>query len=242
MNKKILENKNCFVTGSTGGLGIEIIKELAIRKCNLFLTGKNTEKLNQLKSQINSSVNKDVKIEIESGDLNKLEDINKIIKKVRDTLVSIDILINSAGIFISKPIHESTLDEFERVFNVNIRAPFLFCKEFSQDMLTKNWGRIVNVASTSSYNGFKNGSIYCSSKHALLGLSRSLHSELKEHNIRTLCVSPGSIKTKMGRLSKNQDFDTFLEPEDVAEFLINALCYDKELVADEIRLNRMNIQ
>ena len=240
MDKKILENKNCFITGSTGGLGVEIANELANRKCNLFLTGKNIKKLTQLKTQLNSSTN-NLKIEIESGDLNKLEDINKIIKKVRTIFKSIDVLINCAGIFISKSVHESTLEEFEGVFNVNIRAPFLFCKEFSQDMLTKNWGRIVNVASTSSYNGFKNGSIYCSSKHALLGLSRSLHSELKEHNIRTLCVSPGSIKTKMGRLSKNQDFDTFLEPEDVAEFLINALCYDKELVADEIRLNRMNI-
>lgn len=241
MDKKILENKNCFITGSTGGLGVEIANELANRKCNLFLTGKNIKKLTQLKTQLNSSTN-NLKIEIESGDLNKLEDINKIIKKVRTIFKSIDVLINCAGIFISKSVHESTLEEFERVFNVNIRAPFLFCKEFSQDMLTKNWGRIVNVASTSSYNGFKNGSIYCSSKHALLGLSRSLHNELKEHNVRAFCVSPGSIKTKMGRLSKNQDFDTFLEPQEVAEFLVNTLCYDKELVVDEIRLNRMNIQ
>ena len=193
MNKKILENKNCLITGSTGGLGVEIAKELANRKCNLFLTGKNIKKLTQLKTQLNSSTN-NLKIEIESGDLNKLEDIYKIIKKVRTIFKSIDVLINCAGIFISKSVHESTLEEFDRVFNVNIRAPFLFCKEFSQDMLTKKWGRIINIGSSSSYSGFKNGSIYSSSKHAILGLSRSLHYELKEHNVRTFCVSPGSIK------------------------------------------------
>ena len=240
MDKKILENKNCVITGSTGGLGIEFAKELANRKCNLFLTGKNIEKLNQIRTQLNSSASS-LKIEIKSGDLNKLEDINKIIKKVRMVFKSIDVLINCAGIFISKSVHESTLEEFESIFNLNIRAPFLFCKEFSQDMLTKNWGRIINIGSSSSYSGFKNGSIYCSSKHAILGLSRSLHSELKEHNVRTFCVSPGSIKTKMGRLSKNQDFDTFLEPQEIAEFLIDAICYDKELIAEEIRLNRMKL-
>ena len=95
---------------------------------------------------------------------------------------------------------ESTLDEFDSVMNLNVRAPFLLCKEFSKDMVEKKWGRIVNIASSSAHNGFKNAAIYCSSKHALLGLSRTLYAELKESDVRTFCVSPGSMKTRMAKV------------------------------------------
>ena len=109
-------------------------------------------------------------------------------------------------------------------------------------MKKKQWGRIVNLGSSSSYSGFKNGSIYCTSKHAILGFSRSLHSELKEDNIRVFCISPGSVKTKMAKKSKDQNFETFLNPKQVAEFIVHAISYDNEMIADEIRLNRMIIE
>ena len=107
-------------------------------------------------------------------------------------------------------------------------------------MVSKKWGRIVNIGSSSSYNGFKNTSIYCSSKHALLGLSRSLHDELKEHNIRTFCVSPGSIKTSMGKRVIGQNYDTFMDPKEIAEFIVYIISFDKEMVSEEIKLNRIN--
>ena len=94
-------------------------------------------------------------------------------------------------------------------------------------MVSKKWWRIVNIGSSSSYNGFKNTSIYCSSKHALLGLSRSLHDELKEHNIRTFCVSPGSIKTSMGKRVIGQNYDTFMDPKEIAEWLKAKLVIDR---------------
>lgn len=123
-----------------------------------------------------------------------------------------------------------------------MRAPFLLCREFSKDMINKKWGRIVNLGSSSSYSGFKNGSIYCASKHAILGFSRAIHTELKENGVRTFCISPGSTKTKMARKSIDQNFDTFLDPREVAEFIVYVLTFDKEMISDEIRLNRMIVQ
>ncbi len=240
MKENILESKNCFITGATGGIGKEIAKLLAIKKCNLFLTSTDSKKLQKLKNEIQKE-NK-ICVNSISGDLNNIHDVEKIIQEARKCYDHFDILINSAGVFETKSLKQSKLEDFENSFNVNIKAPFLFCKEFSKDMIFKKWGRIVHLGSSSSYSGFKNGAIYCASKHAILGLSRAIHAELKEKNIRTFCVSPGSTKTKMARKTVNQNFNTFLNPKEVAEFIVYLISFDKEMISDEIRLNRMVVE
>ena len=144
--------------------------------------------------------------------------------------------------FPVKLLSDSTIEDFEKCFGVNVKAAFVLCKEFSQGMISKKWGRIVNIASSSAYAGFKNTSIYCSSKHALLGLSRSLHSELKEHNVRTFCVSPGSIKTPMGKSVIGQNYETFLNPNEIAELIVRLVSFDNEMISQEIQLSRMDQQ
>ena len=236
---QILKGKNCLITGATGGLGKEIAKEFAKNSCNLFLTGRNDEKLNSLKNELE---NDEIKIDFEAADLSDVDDIQKLIDKTKNTFSNIDILVNCAGIFPVKLLSNSTVDDFEQCFSVNVKAAFVLCKEFSQGMVSKKWGRIVNIASSSAYAGFKNTSIYCSSKHALLGLSRSLHSELKEHNVRTFCVSPGSIKTPMGKSVVGQSYETFLNPSEVAELVGRLISFDSEMISQEIQLHRMNQQ
>ena len=163
-----------------------------------------------------------------------------MVERTKNSFSHIDILVNCAGIFPVKPLSDSMIDDFDKCFDINIKSAFILCKEFSKEMVSKKWGRIVNIGSSSSYNGFKNTSIYCSSKHALLGLSRSLHDELKEHNIRTFCVSPGSIKTSMGKRVIGQNYDTFMDPKEIAEFIVYIISFDKEMVSEEIKLNRIN--
>ena len=237
--KQILQGKNCLITGSTGGLGKEIAREFAKNGCNLFLTGRNNKKLNSLKDELEKN---QIKIDFQQADLSDTSEIQKLLEKVKSTFSSIDILVNCAGVFPVKLLSDSTVDDFEKCFSVNVRAAFVLCKEFSQGMISKKWGRIVNIASSSAYTGFKNTSIYCSSKHALLGLSRSLHSELKEHNVRTFCVSPGSIKTPMGKSVVGQSYETFLNPSEVAELVVRLISFDSEMISQEIQLHRMNQQ
>ena len=133
----------------------------------------------------------------------------------------------------------------KNVFSVNVKAAFILSKEFSQEMISKKWGRIINIASSGAYNGRSKTTIYRASKHALLGLSRSLHSELKEHNVRTFCVSPGPIKTSMGHdIIKNENpdekFDSFMNPNEIAEFIVYLISFDNEMVSEEIRLSRID--
>ena len=238
MNTRILKMKNCLITGATGGIGQEISKQLASLSCNLFLVSTNKTKLEKLKQNLRK-INRDIKIEIFHADLNNEENVLEMIKHARKKFTSVDILINSAGIFMIKPIGKSTIKDFDKSMNLNVKLPFILCKEFSKDMISKKWGRIVLIGSSSSYSGFKNSSIYCASKHSVLGLSRALNIELKKKNVRVMCVSPHSTKTNMAKILVDQDFKTFLNPKEVAEYIIFTLSFDNEMNIDESRLNRM---
>ncbi len=233
------KKKNCLIIGASGGIGNAISKKLAEQNYNLFLIGKNKNKLLKLKKEIKKE---SIVVEIESIDLTDEKQIDKSIKKIRKIFGRIDILINTSGLFLIKSIDKTTIEEFEESFKINVRAPFIFSKEFSKDMKKSKWGRIVNIGSSSAYNGFKNSTAYCSSKHALLGFSRALFSELKDNNIRVYSISPGSTQTKMGKLSKDQNFETFLKPKEIAEYVAFVIGFDKQLISEEIRLNRMQIK
>ena len=243
MNDKILKNKNCLITGAAGGLGREISIEMAKKGCNLFLIGRNKTKLENLKSEI-QSINNTISIEYQLTDLRITEQIDSLISNVRQKFSHIDILVNCAGENHRKPISESTIEEYDSCMNLNVRAPFILSKEFSKDMINNQWGRIVNIASSGAYNGLKKTIIYRSSKHALLGLTRSLYNELKQHNVRAFCISPGPIKTDMGteiitKENPNEDYESFINPKEIAEFITFVICFDNNLISPEIRLGRV---
>ena len=88
---QILRGKNCLITGATGGLGKEIAKEFAKNGCNLFLTGRNNDKLNSLKNELE---NDQIKIDFEDADLSDDGEIQKLIEKIQGVFANIDILVN----------------------------------------------------------------------------------------------------------------------------------------------------
>jgi len=242
MENSILKSKNCLITGATGGLGKEIAIELAKKGVNLFLTSKKQD-LQKLQLEIKKN-NNEIIIEYQCVDLRHDNGVKTLIENVHEKFSSIDILINCAGENHRKPLSESTIEEYDSCMNLNVRAPFVLSKEFSKDMIKNKWGRIVNIASSGAYNGLKNTSIYRSSKHALLGLTRSLTNELKEFNVRTYCFSPGPMKTEMGKEIINKEnhkekFETFMQTNEIAEFLIFVISFENNLIAPEIRMGRM---
>ena len=237
--KNILYGKNCLVTGSTGGIGSEIALALAKENCNLFLTSTNNSKLKKLKKELKK--NHDIKIFSKSADLSSEIDINKLISTIRKKMSHIDILINNAGIFVVKPIEKLEIDDFRKSLDINLTASFILCKELSKDMRKQKWGRIVNIGSSSAYGASKETMAYSASKHALLGLTKSLHEELGEYNIRSFFVSPAGAKTNMGKKIKNQNFDTFVSPCEIAEYITFIIKFNSTMISNEIRLNRMTM-
>jgi gluconate 5-dehydrogenase len=173
-------------------------------------------------------------------DLTKTDEIISYTKEVGD----VDILVNCAGVFPVNELQNITMEEYEECIQVNLTAPFVLTRELSKGMKERGWGRVINIASSSAYAGSPKTSIYCASKHALLGLSRSLFNELKTSGVRVICVSPGTIQTDMGREVEKlgQQFDTFMCPDEVAKYIVFNTGLDDNMISEEIRLNRMFVQ
>ena len=241
LKKQLLKNKNVVITGASGGLGKQIATTFAKYGCNLYLTGYNEEKLLGVVGEISNSY-KSVDVFYKKANLEEISSITSLLHGVRSKFDKVDVLVNCAGIFNPSPLSETSISDFNSCFDVNVRAPFILSQEFVKDMVKNKWGRIINIGSSSSYGGFANTSVYCSSKHALLGLSRSLHNEFKHHNVRTYCFSPGSIKTRMGKKVKGQLYETFIDPEEIAEYIAFVISFNNEMISEEIKLNRVNIQ
>jgi len=231
----LYRDKSVLVTGASSGLGRSIAIAFSNHCKQVILLGREEKKLDQTKQLCNN----DCRIETYSIDLCDDNQIDKLFEAYGD---QVDILINCAGIFPLKNIENTSLQEYDECMTINVRAPFMMCKEFSNTMNKKGWGRIVNVGSSSSYSGSGDTGLYCTSKHALLGLTRSLFLELRNTGVRVSFLSPGSIQTPMGETDKRQDFTTFIRPEEIADYLLHSLSYDAEMVSDEIRLNRAIIR
>lgn len=229
-----LSDKRCLVTGASRGLGLAIAKALAAAGAKVFMTAKGAAALSLEASALG--------MPCMSADLADIGDVEHLATTAMEQYGGIDVLVNSAGIFPVATAIETAPDEFDECMAVNVRAPFQLARRFIPTMVGNNWGRILNIGSSSAYSGFKNTSAYCASKHALLGLTRALHDEVKAHNVRVQCISPGSIKTDMGRRVVGQDFETFLDANEIARIALDVLAMDGGMIMDEVRLNRMIIR
>lgn len=112
-------------------------------------------------------------------------------------LPRLDALVNNAGVSLSAPLAKTSPAELQRMMAINFTAPFLLCQQVMPAMAKAGGGRVVNVASTAALKGFRYTSGYCASKHALLGMTRSLAMEFAAKNVTVNAVCPGWTDTDM---------------------------------------------
>ncbi len=232
-------NKTFLVTGASAGLG-EIFSLLItdIAK-NIIIVGRNRNKLNMLKKKI-KKINSEIEVIIAITDLSKETGVLKLFKifEKQKKIKFVDVIVNSAANFTVKKIEEVSMEQLKRDFQLNVISPFLISKYFGFKMKKKNKGLIFNIGSSSSYDCSKNTSIYCSTKHALLGMSKAFNAEWQQKGVKSIFIAPGSMKTAMGRKVKNQDFNTFIEPLEVANTIKNLLNDKKSMFIDEVKIKR----
>ena len=186
-----LENKNIIVTGASGGIGNSIIEKLNEAGANILASGTRTEKLEELKKNFEN-------IKILKFDISQSDKIEEFIENATNELGgSLDGLINNAGITQDNLAIRMSLDEWQKVININLTSTFLMSKFAIKKMLKNKSGKIVNITSVVGHTGNLGQANYTASKAGIVAMSKSLAIEYAKKNININCISPGFIKTAM---------------------------------------------
>ena len=186
-----LENKNIIVTGASGGIGKSIIEKLNQAGANILASGTKIEKLEELKKNFKN-------IKILKFDISQSDKIEEFIENATNELGgSLDGIVNNAGITQDNLAIRMSLDEWQKVININLTSTFLMSKFAIKKMLKNKSGKIVNITSVVGHTGNLGQANYTASKAGIVAMSKSLAIEYAKKNINVNCISPGFIKTAM---------------------------------------------
>ena len=186
-----LEKKNIIVTGASGGIGNAIIKKLHEAGANILASGTRIEKLEELKKNYRN-------IKISKFDISQSEKIEEFIDNATNELGgNLDAIVNNAGITQDNLAIRMSLDEWEKVININLTSTFLMSKFAIKKMLKNKSGKIINITSVVGHTGNLGQANYTASKAGIIAMSKSLAIEYAKKNINVNCISPGFIKTAM---------------------------------------------
>ena len=186
-----LENKNIIVTGASGGIGNAIIKKLSDAGANILASGTKIEKLEELKKNFEN-------IKILRFDISQSDKVEEFIENATTELGgNLDGIINNAGITQDNLAIRMSLDEWQKVININLTSTFLMSKFAIKKMLKNKSGKIVNITSVVGHTGNLGQANYTASKAGIVAMSKSLAIEYAKKNININCISPGFIKTAM---------------------------------------------
>jgi NAD(P)-dependent dehydrogenase (short-subunit alcohol dehydrogenase family) len=189
-----LEGKVALITGGGRGIGRAIALALASAGAAIITTGRNISTLEQVAAEITERGGTALALTCDVADSAAVQ---ATVARATAALGSITILVNNAGITASVKFTETDDATWERIMRVNATGPFFCCRAVVPDMIAREWGRIINIASTAALSGIAYSAAYSASKHALLGLTRSLALELARHNITANALCPGWVETDM---------------------------------------------
>ena len=218
-----LEKKNIIVTGASGGIGNAIIKKLSEAGANILASGTRIEKLEELKKNFEG-------LKILKFDISQSDKIEEFIDNATNELGgSLDGIVNNAGITQDNLAIRMSLDEWQKVININLTSTFLISKFAIKKMLKNKSGKIVNIASVVGHTGNLGQANYTASKAGIVAMSKSLAIEYAKKNININCISPGFIKTAMTDKIDEKFKDVIIskipsarlgEPDDIANAVL----------------------
>ncbi len=227
-----------IVTGSSRGIGLAIAIKLAEAGHNVMLFGRDKEALKSAQKKLTDAGSES---DYFIGDVADPEFADKSVSQIENKFGKIDHLINNAGIGIFKNLVDAELTDFKRQIETNVYGIFNFSKAVLPGMIKRKSGSIINIASLAGKNSFVGGTMYSSTKHAVLGLTRSLMLEVRQYNIRTVAICPGSVNTEFNfGGSSHPNPDKILQPEDVAEAVLAVIKLPVRALMSEIDLRPTN--
>ncbi|MBP1183733.1 SDR family NAD(P)-dependent oxidoreductase [Methylobacterium sp. PvR107] len=219
--------KVAFITGAASGIGRAAALAFAREGAQVAITDRTEAALDQLRAEIEAASGEVLAIRC---DVSVPEDVEAAVAKTAERFGRIDCAFNNAGVENkAAPVHEITLDEWDRILDINLRGTFVCMKHEIAQMLRQGGGVLVNTSSGAGIRGVAGGASYAASKHALIGLTKSAALDYAKANIRVNAVLPGNIETPMmdrftgGDIQKAIDLEPvgrLGKPEEIAEAVL----------------------
>jgi 3-oxoacyl-[acyl-carrier protein] reductase len=223
-----LAGQTALVTGGSKGIGRAICLALAKEGANVIIAARNENEIKEIINKLKAMGSKALAIR---ADVQSEEDVRRLISTTIDKCGRLDILINNAGVAYKKRQEETTLEEYEKIMNTNLKGVFLCTKYAIPYIRESKNGKIINISSIGGLHGLPDFSVYCASKFGVNGITESVAAEL-EGEIKVYSVCPGAVDTDMYR-SIYSDRPP-LKPEHIAEKVLELASPDSKVTSGKI--------
>ena len=227
-----LFGKVALVTGASRGIGRAIAMKLASLGAAVAMCGRDTATLAAAAEALAAM---GVRVHHQRADVTRSADVQALVAHAESFLGPISILVNNVGMGMFGPVHEKTEQDWDTVFNTNVKSMFLVSQAVIPGMLRRKSGDIVNISSLAALNTFAGGGLYCASKWAVQGLSGCMAEDLRGCGIRVSTVCPGSVFTEFaGRGPK--DPGKVLTAQDVAHAVAMLVTQGPQSFISEVQM------
>jgi NAD(P)-dependent dehydrogenase (short-subunit alcohol dehydrogenase family) len=189
-----LDHKTAFITGASRGIGRAIALEFARSGANVILASRSVHDLEMLAAEIRVLGQKAVAIPC---DLNAPSSLDAAVAQAQAELGPIDILVNNAGITQGVKFTQMTPELWQRIMTINVESAMRLMQLTLEPMAARGWGRVINIASIAAKSGLRYSAAYNASKHALLGITRSVALDYAQKGVTINAVCPGWVLTEM---------------------------------------------
>jgi 3-oxoacyl-[acyl-carrier protein] reductase len=216
----MIADKVAVVTGGSRGIGLAVAGALLARGASVAITGTCQATLDAATATL-ATVSGNHAVLAIRADVRSHEEVDRAFAAAVSRFGGLDIVVNNAGVGLSRSVADMTTDEWHRVIDTNVSGVFHGCRAAVPFLKARGGGWVVNISSLAGTNPFPDGAAYCASKAAVNAFSEAFMQEVRHEGIRVACVAPGSVRTGfMGRPPSDSD-EWKLAPEDVAQLVVD---------------------